>query len=72
LYHQLEDAQKQLKVMGEEGNKYPDQVKRLVPIAGNSGNGGCRVHNGSEILGISGADRRTLPGWMAQLAMKIA
>jgi hypothetical protein len=36
------------------------------------GNVGCKGHKGSEILHLSGADRRALGEWLAQLARKIA
>ena len=72
LQQDLEDAQEQLKTVGEERKMYLMQVDRILAITGNGGNGGSREHKGSEILRFSGTDRRALRGWMAQLAMKIA
>ena len=57
LRQDLEDAQEQLKLMGEERNEYRDQVKRVLMLAGNGGNdGGHRGHKGSKILRFSGTD----------------
>jgi hypothetical protein len=71
LKQQLEDAQEQLNVLGEERNQYRDQVKQVLALARKDGNVGSRGYKGSKILRFSGADRRAFHGWMAQLAMKI-
>jgi hypothetical protein len=71
LKQELKDIQEQLKVMGEERNEYQDQVKRLLALAGYSGNGRSRGHKSSEILHFSEADQRALRRWMAQFAIKI-
>jgi hypothetical protein len=57
--------------MGEERKQYQNQVKRVLALAGNGGNGGSRVHKGSEILRFSGMEQRVLWRWIAQLAIKI-
>src|ERR1700690_2944319 len=65
LRQELEDAQEQLKLMGEERNEYRDQVKRVLALAGTSGGGnGGRGHKGSEILWFCGTDRSALRGSM--------
>jgi hypothetical protein len=72
LKQELQDTHEHLKVMREERNKYRDQVKQVLALAGKDGRVGSRGHKGSEILRFSGADPRAIRGWMAQLAMKIA
>jgi chromosome segregation ATPase len=72
LKQELEDAQEQLKVMGEERNEYRDQVKWVLALTGKNGSGGSRGHKGSEILHFSGALKRALHESIVQLAMKIA
>jgi hypothetical protein len=72
LKQELEDAQEQQKLMGEERKKYRDQVKWLLALTGKDGSVGCMGHKGSEILRFCGADQRALLRWRAQLAMTIA
>ncbi|KAF8533106.1 hypothetical protein BDD12DRAFT_900360 [Trichophaea hybrida] len=73
LRQELEETDEQVRICGEERNKYRDQVKRVLALGGNGGNSSRnRGHEGSEILQLLGTDMRALRGWMAQLAMKIA
>jgi chromosome segregation ATPase len=61
LRRELEETEEQLRICGEERNEYRDQVKRVLALAGNGGNGvGNRGYKGSAILRFSGTDRRAL------------
>ena len=66
LGQELEHAQEQLKLRGEERNMYWEQVNRVLALSagGNSGGGNSeeREHKGSEILQFSGLDRGALRG----------
>jgi hypothetical protein len=39
LQHELEDAEEQLRIVGEEKKMYQMQVDRVLALAGNDGNG---------------------------------
>jgi hypothetical protein len=58
-----QDAQEQLKLIGEERDEYQDQVKRVVVLAGpGCANRGERTHNDSKILLFSRTGNRVHQG----------
>jgi hypothetical protein len=72
LIQELEDAQDQLKIVGEEREMNPKQVDWVLALAGISdGSSGAWYAKDSEILRFCGADWRELQGCIAQLAMNI-
>jgi hypothetical protein len=73
MKQELEDAQKQLKIVGKEKKMFLIQFNRVLALAkggGNSGPGGHSGHMGFDILQFSGIERQALQGWIIQLDLK--